>query len=154
MKDKDKNIKNLFGDSKRVSPFRLPENYFETFADRLKVRIEQEERRTKKKSLLIYLKPVLTVAASFVLVLLTIYVPIKKKFFTTDNSYIAQHQSNNDLSDSINAIPAALFSYFSENQFLAAVKDMNDFESKTVSSDNLADYITANYNDFEIIANN
>lgn len=153
MKKTDENIENWFGNLKKGQPFRVPESYFETFADRLKVRIEEEEQPNKKRSLFIYLKPILMMAASFVLVMLLVSVPIKK-FFPSGKGYIAQRQLNTDSIDSASLIPATLISYFSEGQFLSAVSDVKELESDTLSTDNLADYIAANYNEYDIIANN
>ncbi|MCX6238669.1 MAG: hypothetical protein NTY07_14090 [Bacteroidia bacterium] len=153
MKKTDENIENWFGNLKKGQPFRVPESYFETFADRLKVRIEEEEQPNKKRSLFIYLKPILMMAASFVLVMLLVSVPIKK-FFPSGKGYIAQRQLNTDSIDSASLIPATLISYFSEGQFLSAVSDVKELESDTLSTDNLADYIAANYSEYDIIANN
>ena len=70
MKNTDENIEKLFGGLKKGQPFRVPENYFETFADRLKERISGEEQTNHhKRSLYFYLKPVLMAAASIVLVM-------------------------------------------------------------------------------------
>jgi len=154
MKEKDENIENLFGNLKKSQPFRVPENYFETFAGRLKVRIEEEKQLNKKRSLFIYLKPVLMMAASFAFIMLLVYVPIKKFFPSSGKGYFTQQVLNNDSIDSVNAIPATLISCFSEEQFMSAFTEMNEFESETLSTDKLADYIAANYNDYDIIANN
>ena len=45
MKKQDENIQNLFGNAGNKQPFRVPENYFETFADRIKYLGERERRR-------------------------------------------------------------------------------------------------------------
>ncbi len=154
MKNLDGNTENLFGDLKKSQPFRVPEGYFESFADRLKVRIEEEKYAANKRSLIRYLKPVLAVAACFTLAMMLVYVPFKKHF-PSDNSYISQQKSINILYlDSVNNFPLNLISDFSDDQFFMAISDMNEFESKTLSSENLADYISASYNDYEIIANN
>ena len=153
MKEKDENIENRLGNLKNGQPFRVPEGYFETFADRLMVRIKEEEQPNKSRSLFFYLKPVLMMAASIVLVMLLVSVPIKK-FFPSGKVYVAQQQSNIDSVDSASEIPATLISYFSEGQFLTAVADMKEIESDTLSADKLADYIAANYSEYDIIANN
>ena len=154
MKEKDKNIKKRFGNLKKGQPFRVPESYFETFADRLKVRIEEEKQPSKKRSLFFYLKPVLMMAASFAFVMLLIYVPIKKFFPSSGKGYFTEQMLNDDSVDSVNAGPATLISSFSDGQFMTAFTEMNDFESETLSTDKLADYIAANYNDYDIISDN
>ena len=65
MKQKEENIENLFSNRGKHQPFRVPEGYFETFGDRLKARIEEEQQPDKERSLLFYLKPALMMAASF-----------------------------------------------------------------------------------------
>ena len=128
MKKTDGNIENQLGNIKKGQPFRVPENYFETFADRLMIRIAEEggELHRKKRSLVIYLRPILMVAASILLVMLLFSVPTSR-FFSSD---------------------------FSEGQFLLAVSDMKDLDNKTLTSESLADYIATNYSEYDIIANN
>lgn len=154
MKQKEENNENLLGNHRKDQPFRVPEGYFETFADRLKVRIE-EEQPDKKRSLVFYLKPVLMVAACFAFVMLLVYLPVKK-YFPSNEGYVSQQQSNKDSIDNGDAtpVPIDLISYFSEGQFLSAISEMKAIEAETISNDLLGDYIAANYNDFEIIANN
>jgi hypothetical protein len=85
--------------------------------------------------------------------MLLVSVPIKN-FMSSRKGYIAQIQTNKDPYDSLGTISANFISYFSEGQFMSAVKEMNEFDSDTISPDKLADFIVANYSDFEIIANN
>ena len=154
MKKTDENIENRLGNIRKDQPFRVPDNYFETFADRLMKRIGEEEQPIKKRTLFFYLKPALMVAASFAFVMLLVYVPVKKFFYTSGNSYSSVQKMNTDSIDSANEIPATLISYFSEGQFLSAVTDMKELESDTISNDKLADFIAANYSDYDVIANN
>ena len=153
MKETDENIEKTLGNLKKGNPFHVPENYFETFAGRLKVRIEEDEQRNKKRSLFIYIKPILMMAASILVVMLLVSVPIKK-FLPSGNGYFSQQQSSIDSVDSVGAVPVAIFSYFSEEQLLSAVTDMKEIESDTLTTDRLADFIASNYNDYEVIANN
>ena len=156
MKQKEENIENSLGDHGKNQPFRVPEGYFETFADRLKVRIEKEEEEQpdKKRSLLFNLRPVLMIAASFAIIMLLIYIP-SKKYTPANDGYVSRQLSNKDSIDNdVTPVPVDLFTYFSEGQFLSAISDMKEIEDETLSNDSLGDYIAANYNDFEIIANN
>jgi hypothetical protein len=155
MKKTDENIENQLGDTKKGQPFRVPENYFEAFADRLMIRIAEEEGELhhKKRLLPIYLRPVLMVAASIVLVMLLFSVPTRR-FFSSDDDRIAQQQLKVDPVNRVDFTATDLISYFSEGQFLLAVSDMKDLESKTLTSESLADYITANYSEYDLIANN
>lgn len=153
MKEKNGNIKNLFGSLKKESPFRVPENYFETFADRLNIRIKEEKRSANKRSLYIYLRPIVAIAAIFVLVMLLIYTPVTK-LLPSGTGNIAQNQSEKSKDDSSNGIQGSLISNFSEEQLLAAFSALSDLDSKNLSSENLADYIAANYSSYEILADN
>lgn len=153
MKDKEKNIENLFGNLKKGQPFRVPENYFETFPDRLNARMGNNKHRDNVKSLFVTLKPILAVAAILLLGMFLFYEPAKN-YLMLDHGKIALNKSNKDLGDSTTAFPGALISNFSEEQFLSAYRDMDILESKTLTSDNLADYIAANYSYYEILANN
>ncbi|HEY3389381.1 MAG TPA: hypothetical protein VGK38_07415 [Prolixibacteraceae bacterium] len=154
MKEKDENIENRFGNLKKGQPFRVPDDYFETFAERLMVRIGEENRQDNKRTLFFYLKPVLMVAASLVLVMLMVYVPVRKFFPVSNKPYLAQLKVNTDSVDSVEVLPATIFSYFSEAQFLSAFSDMNKMETDTLSNDDLEDFIADNYNDYDVIANN
>jgi len=156
MKKTDENIENQLGDLKKGQPFKVPENYFETFADRLMIRIAEEEEAEqshKKKSLVIFLRPILMVAASILLVMLLFSVPTRR-FFSSDNERLALNQVKVDPLNKVDLTATDLISYFSEGQFLLAVSDMKDLETKTLTSESLADYIATNYSEYDIIANN
>lgn len=153
MKKTDLNTANRFSDLGRDNPFRVPENYFENFAERLNVRITKEQEVSEKKSLYIILKPFLMMAASFALIVLVIYIPYRK-YSLPDRKNLVQSKSDNNSFDSAGAIPRALISNFSEEQFMSAFSDLEQTESRTLSSENLADFIAADYSDYEIAANN
>jgi len=153
MKEKEEDIENRFGNLNKNLPFRIPESYFDTFSDRLMSRIKEIEHPSRKRTLYFYLKPALSLAASIILVILLVFVPIKK-FFPTGKGYLARQKNQVDPVDSLSELSATLISCFSEGQFMTAVSEMDEFEPKTLSSDNLADYIAANYNDYDIISNN
>ena len=153
MKEKNGNIENQFNSLKKESPFRVPENYFETFADRLNIRIEEEKRSVNKRTLFTYLRPAVAIAAIFVLVMLLIYVPFTK-LLPSGSGNIAQNRSEKNVDDSVFGIQGSLISNFSEEQLLAAFSALSDLDSKNLSSENLADYIAANYSSYEILADN
>lgn len=154
MKEKDENIENQFGNRRKDQPFNVPEGYFETFADRLMARIEEEEQPDKKRSLFFYLKPALMMAASFAFVMLLVYVPIKKFFPSAGIAEVSQQKVKTDSVDAASVVPATLISYFSESQFMLAVTDMTESEPDTISNEDLAEFIADNYSDYDVIANN
>ena len=153
MKEKSENMEKLFGSLKKETPFRVPENYFETFAGRLNVRIQEEENSYKKKTLISYLRPMMAAAAILILAMLLIYIPIAK-IMPSDSGNFAQNQSERSMDDSVSGISAALLSNFSEEQLLSAFSALKELDSKTLSSENLADYIAANYSSYEILTDN
>ena len=153
MKAKDDNIKNLFGSLKKDYPFGVPENYFETFAERLNNRIEEEELRNKRRSLFVTLNPILKFAAVLAVAMLLVYVPYKK-YFPSVQENLVQNSSINNIGDSTSAISGYFMSNFTEEQFISAFADMDILESKTLSSEKLGDYITANFSEYDILTNN
>ena len=152
MKIKDTDTETRFSDLKRDNPFRIPENYFENFADRLNIKISKEQEVLEKRSLYIILKPFLTLAASFVLVMVLIYIPYKK-YYLADSKNLVLIRSINSKSDSAGSLPRALISNFSDEQFMSALSELERPESGTIASENLAEFIAADYNDYEIAAN-
>jgi hypothetical protein len=95
------------------------------------------------------------VAAIFALVMLLVYVPVNK-YFPANDGYVSSQQSNKDSMEINDVAPvsADLISYLTEGQFLSAISEMKAIEAETLSNDSLGEYIAANYNDLEIIANN
>lgn len=151
----NENIDDLFGIPKDRDSFRVPAGYFENFDDRLKARIEAEKETRKSNSILLYLKPALTMAASIALVMLLVYVPINK-FFPSDKGYAAREQLLNDTIDPNKPItvPIDLINAMSDAQFWTAAAEINEIEEDTLSNESLGKYIAVSCNDYEIIACN
>lgn len=86
--------KNKYNFSKKVSknnPFVVPEGYFDNFSERLMGKIEQEELEVKRPVYKTkrFLRPVLSMAASFVIIFMLIYFPaklLKPKIETENNN--------------------------------------------------------------------
>ena len=152
MKEKNENIEFNFGNSGDKYPFRVPEEYFETFSDRLKFRIEQEESPKAKRTLVYYLRPALSIAASIAAVVFLIYMPLRN-FNPANNGYIAGQHTNIAKIDSSGSVADELISNLSDGQFLSAILAMDEYEKQTIAPDSLVEYIAANYTDFEIIVN-
>ena len=153
MKIKDTNIETSFRGLRKDNPFRVPENYFETFSERLNTKIGEEQRVHVKRSMYITFKPFLAMAASFALLIVLIYIPYRK-YYRAESNHFAQNKAVNERIDSAGGFPQALISSFSDEQFMSAFSDIDKSESKSLTSENLADFIAANYNDYEIVANN
>ena len=153
MKKNEVNIKNQFESLKRVPPFRTPENYFENFSEHLLTRIGEEEKQKKNSSLFVILKPALAIAAVLVLALMLSYEPVKE-YILSKKVNVIRPATNTVGDNSIVAVPGALISAFSEEQFLSAFSDMDQIDSNILTSEKLEDYIATNYSDYEILTNN
>ena len=78
MKKEDKHIDLMAGLSKE-QPFKVPDGYFENFEERLKERMQHESITPRKEVRVIkMLKPILWLAAGFLLVFLLVYYPMSR----------------------------------------------------------------------------
>lgn len=71
---------------KKDSPFRVPDGYFDKFADRLSEKIHQEKKPERKGKIYLIGKPYLAVAASFVgflIIAITIFKVVETKHVST-----------------------------------------------------------------------
>jgi len=78
---------------KKENPFRVPDNYFDDFSARLAVKLEAEKEvlPQPKNPIIRYLKPVLGLAASFALIFMLVYWPLKSflpQYFAKSETYI------------------------------------------------------------------
>lgn len=65
-------------DLDRENPFSVPDGYFDSFSSRLMSRIDELDRPPVKRDLgMRYLRPMIGLAASFALIALLMYVPVK-----------------------------------------------------------------------------
>lgn len=149
MTENEKNSEHRLDYLKKGQPFRVPENYFETFNERLKDRIALEDRPEKKNWFLFYLKPALGLAASFALIFLLVYVPLVK--FMPGKDYMAQQKADTLTNGPTGGITSDYLSYFTEGQFFSAFEDMSEYETKSISSDAIVEYLAVNCSDYEII---
>ncbi len=63
MKEENENIEQRLEALKKDKEFRVPDNYFDNFAERLRSRIKEENKPVIKLSWFMYLKPALGIAA-------------------------------------------------------------------------------------------
>ncbi|MFA9389043.1 MAG: hypothetical protein ACERKD_04520 [Prolixibacteraceae bacterium] len=70
-----KNISKKF--PKNKVPFSVPDGYFQTFSERMIDQIEAQNQPLKKQIIVRYLKPILSLAASFAIIFTLIYIPVK-----------------------------------------------------------------------------
>ena len=131
---------------KKENPFRVPENYFDDFSARLKVRLEAENTGISKNQnkIIQYLKPALGLAAGFALIVMLAYWPLKK--FTP----VQQANNTGSETDLIDMIYANWVEGIDENSFYALLDDANGTVHFT--DDDLANFVNANSSEYDIFS--
>ncbi len=131
---------------KKENPFRTPSHYFDDFSARLQMKLETETTviPAPKNRIIQLLKPAISLAASFALIFLLVYWPLKT--FLPDKV-----ADNNNVE---------IESYDNENQYLTLLEGIDedsfyallDEPSTTVdfSDDELMNYINTNISEYEI----
>lgn len=134
---------------KKELPFGVPKNYFDDFSARLHQRIEAEKHPASpiQNPVIRYLKPVLGLAASFALIFMLVYWPIKTFMprMVKTNTYIEQ-SSNED-------IYLSFLEELDENSFFSLLHEAgNNGETTTAgfNDEELLSYISSNVSDYEI----
>lgn len=100
MNNEQKHIK--LSDLTNEHPFKVPEGYFETFNYQIITTIEEQQLNKKQTGIIYLLKPILSVAASIVIVFILLYYPMKtitsklanNEFEFTEFEYLAQNYIN------------------------------------------------------------
>jgi len=149
MKDKSGHIEKEPRFPKMESGYSVPEGYFETFGERLKLRMEIESHTKPSKGMLIYLRPALGIAAGLA-ILLTVYM---HPFGSQKQSVLIGLQNTNDLSavDQTDAMVSTYTSLVSDVSFFSALSEMDEYDATKISKDGLAEYLVSNCSDFEIL---
>lgn len=152
------NMKHRMNESelpKQRAGYTVPEGYFDSFADRLEIRINKETATpapvAANKGWLIYLKPALSVAAGLAL-LLTLSLFFMEN--QTQTLYAGQEPvviTPNGDSDDLLPLPNVFAYLVTDGQFFSALTDMEEYDESKLSKDVLADYLASNCSDFEIL---
>ena len=150
MKKKLEDIERIPGFPKMETGYSVPEGYFESFGERLKMRMDTEVHPTSgKRSIMFYLRPVIGIAAGLAIVLTIYLYPSEKK---QETSY-AKLQIDSALpSDNRSeTLSATLESQISDVSFFTAVTEMDEYDASKMPKEELADYLASNCSDLEII---
>lgn len=141
--DELKNIAPELSKLKKENPFGTPKNYFDDFSARMHTKIEAEKKppQEKKIRLIQLLKPALGLAASFAIIIMLVYVPLKK-FTSNQSTTVAQATEYSD-SEFLNVIEE-----LDESSFFALLDE--EETSTNFTNDELALYVSANFSDYEI----
>jgi len=129
---------------KKENPFGTPDNYFDDFSARLQMRIEAEKQATVPRKIKFrdILKPALGLAASFAIIFMLVYVPLKT-FIPDQRTEVAALSDDYD--------EAGILDYIENIDESSFISLLNEDENEDVfSDDDLALYVTANFSDYEI----
>jgi len=141
--DEIKNTSPELSKIKKETPFQVPENYFDDFSARLQVKLEAEKAGIPKQQnrIIQFLKPALGLAASFFLIFMLVYYPLKN-YMPSHNIEQAELMNDSE-TDFLNIIEG-----IDENSFFALLEGSNN--GNNFSDDDLVAYVSANFTDYEI----
>ena len=149
MKEKKEHIELNPGFPKIETGFTVPEGYFESFGDRLKLKMEIKESVSRPAGILFYLKPALGLAAGLAIIL-TVYL---HPYGNQRPVILSQIQSNQVVysDEQTDALTNTYASIVSDGQFISALTEMDEYDASKRSTDALVDYLASNCSDFEIL---
>lgn len=147
--DELKNIAPELSKIKKENPFGTPKSYFDDFSARLHTEIEGEKKKAEKSKprIIQILKPALGLAASFALIFLLVYVPLKT-FIPSQLNKVTENTETTD-SDFVN-----LLETLEESSFFAMLEETDETdETEAFTDEDLMAYVSANFTDYEIFEN-
>lgn len=145
----EENIESEFLKRPKKNPFKTPENYFDSIEDRIMNSIENEEKIKKSSGAgKVYrlLKPVLGLAASFALVFVLVYYPIK--YFSSDK--LVQTQTTDTTTNEGNDFYSVVISSIDENALVNALVSEEETSQEEINTDEVIAYLSSDMNDIEI----
>lgn len=145
--DELKEIAPKLSKMKKESPFGVPDNYFDDFSARLQVKIEAEKTilPNQQNRIIQFLKPAIGLAASFALIFMLVYWPLKS--FTP-----AEVANNTTTAPAENGITEleyrTIIEGMDDNSFYALLEE--PAQTVEISDDDLLNYLSANVSDYDI----
>lgn len=131
----------------KSNPFKTPDFYFETLEERIMAGIEQSQKKETRLSRSIrILKPIIGLAASFILVYLLVSYPLNN--LLPDN--LVKTEISN--SDSLNETDSYDFFFLlvKENTLVNAITSEDETNSTALNNDEMLAYISVGMSDMEI----
>lgn len=130
----------------RENPFDVPEGYFDVMEDRIEGRIRTAEgkRSLPGQKLILMVKPILGLAASFALAFLLIYYPISKIL----PWYSARQAGEKTEEIKLDEVLLTDYRYLDEGIFFLALtsqEEPNEFES-----DEIISFLSSELDDYEV----
>lgn len=144
--DELKNIAPKLSKLKKETPFRTPDNYFDDFSARLQIKLEAEKKVVpKQKSVVLrFLKPAIGLAASFAIIFMLVYWPLKT--FMPSEVVETEETIDNTDSEFLNIVEG-----LDESSFFELLEESNGTDDLT--DDDLIAYVDANFTSYEIFEN-
>jgi hypothetical protein len=153
MKKFDLNSENMPDLPKMETGFKVPDGYFESFGERLQLRLATEKKSSRSKGIIFYLKPALGIAAGLAIIV-TVYLHYPTNISIGSTASI-ELSDTLQLADQSEQIFSAVTSLVSDGQLLSAMTEMDEYDASKMPKEELADYLASNCSDFEILnANN
>lgn len=129
--------------------FNVPDKYFDDFYSRMQYRLETEMQPlpSKVNPVIRFFKPVLGLAASFALVFMLVYFPIKlyiPDYFAKDRPSAIQNEDDDFRN---------LLEYMDENSFFALINEpvaIQQTNYQNFNDEELLNYISSNVSEYEI----
>lgn len=142
--DELKNIAPELSKLKKENPYGTPNNYFDDFSARMHTRIEQEKQAdpVKKPGIILLLKPVMWLAASFVIIFMLVYVPLKT-FTSKDITTVVE------VNDYADTELLYIVEGLDESSFFDLLEE-ETVEAEGLTNDDLVLFVNANFSDYEI----
>jgi hypothetical protein len=150
MKKKQENIEKVPGFPKMGTGYSVPEGYFESFGERLKMRMDHEAHPVSgTRGIMFYLRPVMGLAAGLAIVL-SIYLYSSEKQQKISYAQL-QNESANPSDNRSETLSATLESQISEIGFFSAFTEMDEFDASKMPKEELTDYLASRCSDLEIL---
>lgn len=139
-----KNIAPELSKLKKENPFKVPEHYFDDFSARLQMKLEAGKMivPAKQNRFIYYLKPALGLAASFALIFMLVYWPLKT--FTPNQT--ANNNTDTEMSEDEGYL--SIVEKMDENSFFALLYEPTN--AVEFSDEDLVVYINTNITDYDI----
>ncbi len=130
---------------KKENPFGTPANYFDDFPARLQAKIDAENKvvpPAKKNRFIQSIKPALGLAASFALIALLVYWPVK--MYLT-NEVVENAPQNNSYEEEFSSM---VIENIDENSFFALLEEPDN--GIEFSEEDLLSYVSTNLSEYEL----
>ncbi|MFV0590034.1 MAG: hypothetical protein ACK5M7_01500 [Draconibacterium sp.] len=144
--DELKNNAPKLSEIKKENPFGTPDRYFDDFSARLQAKMEAETAASvpQRSKIFQLLKPAIGLAASFALIFMLVYVPLR----------LFEPKEINQVAEAVDTTDATFLTIIEKIDDLSFVALLNDSEPETeFTDDELALFVSANFSDYELYEN-